>query len=54
MPTEQLTIPQYAKKYTKVKRHAILKSVKGKKMHLLPGVVKTTRIGRYFILEVTT
>jgi hypothetical protein len=54
MSTELLSIPQYAEKYTSVKRHAVLKSVKAKKMNLLPHVLEIKKIGRYYLLLVST
>jgi hypothetical protein len=54
MPTELLSIPEYAKKYTKVKRHAVLKSVKAGKMKLLPRVIEIKKVGRCYALLVST
>jgi hypothetical protein len=57
MPNSILTIPQYVKHIKgikKISRQGVLKSVQKNKLHLLPGVVKTTKIGRDHLLEVST
>lgn len=56
MSTVTLTIPQYADQLRKDKqnRHSVFKAVKKNKLHLLPGVIKITKIGRYTLLEVVT
>jgi hypothetical protein len=54
MPTEILTIPQYAaKQKPKKDRTAVFKAAKNEKLHLLPDVVKIIKVGRYRLLEVT-
>lgn len=52
MPTELLTIPQYAKKHKKKTRIAVFKAVQKNKFHLLPNVIKITKPGRDYLLEV--
>jgi hypothetical protein len=54
MPTKTLTIPQYAKQVKKKSRIAVFNAVKGKKIHLLPGVISIQKIGRDYLLEVIT
>lgn len=53
MPKETLTIPKYAEKIGK-ERTTVFRAVKNKKLHLLPGVVDIKKIGRDYLLEVTT
>lgn len=54
MPTEMLTIPQYANKQKPKKdRTAVFKAAQQEKLRLLPGVVKIIKVGRYRLLEVT-
>lgn len=50
--TELMSVPQYAKKYTNLKRHSVLKNVRKRNMKLLPHVVDIKLIGRYYLLEV--
>lgn len=47
-----MSVPQYAKKYTNLKRHSVLKNVRKRNMKLLPHVVDIKLIGRYYLLEV--
>jgi len=56
MATIILTIPQYADKLRKKKqnRYSVFKAVQKNKLHLLPGVVNITKVGRYHLLEVTS
>jgi hypothetical protein len=49
-----VTIPHYAKKIKKCSRQAVLKAVQKNKLHLLPGVIKTTKVGRDYLLEITS
>lgn len=56
--TTTLTIPQYSAQLEKqlikkMNRHSVYKAVDKNKLHLLPGVVKINKIGRYTLLEVT-
>lgn len=58
MPSETLTISQYAKKIKKSSRQSVLKAIKdcekGKdKWKLLPSVVTYKKIGCYYLLEVS-
>jgi len=54
MNTELLSTEQYAKKYTKIKRHAVLKSAKANRLDLLPKVIEIKKVGRCYILLVST
>lgn len=53
--TKIITIPQYAKEIKNVSRQAVLKAVKDweNKKHLLPSVIKVTKPGRDYFLEVS-
>ena len=49
--TTELTTSQYAKRLG-LHRITIIRFVKEKKLHKLPGVVSIKQVGKFFILEV--
>lgn len=51
--TEQLTIPAYAKKINR-ERTTVFRAVQKEQLHLLPGVIKIIKVGRYRLLEIAS